>query len=164
MFGDSYSTQVLFSKSSWLKLNVQLQLFVWVLFLGGVFAWNTSQSLKQLTKTFSSISYWLGRSLLHLCSSKWSQLKSWFSLSLHVLALMLARVRVWLDGVCQMEACSARQPGTAAVPLCVVRAQCVLSAAVSNSQLTRQRHPRWSAAADGTELLTTRVCACLLFL
>lgn len=50
-------------------------------------------------------------------------------------------------------------PGSraAAVPLCVVRAQCVLSAAVSNSQLTWQQHPRSFTAADGGELCCLRV-------
>lgn len=53
--------------------------------------------------------------------------------------------------VCQIEPVV---PGSraAAVELCVVRAQCVLSAAVLNSQLTWQQHPRSFSAADGSEL------------
>lgn len=55
-------------------------------------------------------------------------------------------------------------PGSwaAAQPLCVVRAHCVLSAAVSNSQLTWQQHPRSRATADGGELaFCVCMCACL---
>lgn len=73
------------------------------------------------------------------------------------------------SSVCQMEPVvpgsqAARQPGSraAAMPLCVVRAQCVLSAAVSNSQLTWQQHPRSFTAADGGEL-AVRVCLPISF-
>ena len=73
-------------------------------------------------------------------------------------------VCVW-EIICVSDgACCARQPGSraAAVPLCVVRAQCVLSAAVSNSQLTWQQHPRSFTAADGGEL-AVRVCLPISF-
>ena len=52
--------------------------------------------------------------------------------------------------VCQMEPV---MPGgrAPAVPLCVVRAQCVLSAAVSDVPPAQQQHPRSATAADGVE-------------
>lgn len=53
-------------------------------------------------------------------------------------------------------------PGSqaAAVPLCVVRAQCVLSAAVSNSQLARQQHACSLTTADGGELAASARVFC----